>query len=178
MQGEKEQLTTDEINRFILDGYIKIEHAFPTERAEECRNILWKITGCDPDNPATWTEPVIRIGELGMEPFKKAANTGVLHRAFDQLAGKGNWLRRETLGSFPIRFPGNFPAGDTGWHVDASFPGANPGNYMEWRINIHSRGRALLMLFLFSDVSEEDAPTRLKKSSHLQVAKFLEPAGE
>ena len=173
-----EQLTTDEINRFILDGFVKIEHAFSTELAKECRNILWKITGCDPDNPSTWTEPVIRIGELGLEPFKRAANTALLHRAFDQLAGKGNWLPRETLGSFPIRFPGRYTAGDTGWHVHASFPGAIPNDYMEWRINVHSRGRALLMLFLFSDVSERDAPTRLKKGSHLQVAKFLEPAGE
>jgi len=173
-----EQLSTEEINRFILDGFIKIEHAFSTELAEECRNILWKASGCDPDNPATWTKPVIRIAELGLEPFKKAANTAILLRAFDQLVGKGNWLPRETLGSFPIRFPGEVPAGDTGWHVDASFPGAVPNDYLEWRINVHSKGRALLMLFLFSDVSEQDAPTRIKRGSHLEVARILEQAGE
>ena len=82
------------------------------------------------------------------------------------------------MGSFPIRFPGKFPADDTGWHVDASFPGADPMNYLEWRINVHSRGRALLMLFLFSDVSEQDAPTRIKIGSHLDVARILEPEGE
>ena len=171
-------LSSEEINKFILDGFIKIEEAFPIEIADECRTILWKATGCDPGNPATWTQPVIRIGELDYEPFRKAANTPVLHRAFDQLAGPGNWLPRETMGSFPIRFPGKFPAGDTGWHVDASFPGADPMNYLEWRINVHSRGRALLMLFLFSDVSEQDAPTRIKIGSHLDVARILEPEGE
>ena len=41
-----------------------------------------------------------------------------------------------------------------------------------------SRDRALLMLFLFSDVSERDAPTRIRVGSHLDIARFLEPAGD
>jgi hypothetical protein len=32
------------------------------------------------------------------------------------------------------------------------------------------------MLFLFSDVSEWDAPTRIRVGSHLDMARFLEPA--
>jgi hypothetical protein len=34
------------------------------------------------------------------------------------------------------------------------------------------------MLFLFSDVTELDAPTRIAVGSHLEVAKGLEPYGE
>ena len=173
-----EQLSTEQINQFILDGFIKVENAFPAELAEECRTILWEATQCDPNNAATWTQPVIRIGEIGLDPFRKAANTTILHNAFDQLAGKGKWLPRETLGSFPIRFPNDLLAVDTGWHVDASFQGEDAGNYLEWRINVNSKGRALLMLFLFSDVGEQDAPTRIKPGSHLYVAKILEPEGE
>lgn len=33
------------------------------------------------------------------------------------------------------------------------------------------------MLFLFSDVGEKDAPTRIRVGSHLDVAKLPEPAG-
>jgi Phytanoyl-CoA dioxygenase (PhyH) len=171
------QLSKQQIDNFINDGFLRIEHAFPTAIADECRAILWKATQCDPHDPATWTQPVIRIGELGLKPFKKAANTPLLHTAFDQLAGKDNWIPRATLGSFPIRFPSKEPAGDTGWHVDASFPGEDPGNYLQWRINFESKGRALLMLFLFSDVSEDDAPTLIRVGSHLDVARVLEPAG-
>jgi len=172
------QLTAKQIDGFIKNGFVKIAHAFPTEIADECRTILWKATQCDPGNPASWTQPVIRIGESALEPFKKAANTDTLHYAFDQLAGIGNWLPRETLGSFPIRFPVKAPATDTGWHVDASFPGENADNYLEWRINVYSKGRALLMLFLFSDVSENDAPTIIRAGSHLDVTKLLAPEGE
>jgi len=33
-------------------------------------------------------------------------------------------------------------------------------------------------LFLFSDVGEEDAPTRIRAGSHLDIARMLAPAGE
>ena len=173
-----EELTIEQINNFVIDGFIKIENAFSTEIADDCRALLWKATQCDPNNPDSWTQPVIRIGELGLEPFKKAANTPILHNAFDQLVGKDNWLPRLTLGSFPIRFPSKEQANDTGWHVDASFAGEDANNYFDWRINVHSKARGLLMLFLFSDVTELDAPTIIKVGSHFKVAKILEPEGE
>jgi hypothetical protein len=34
------------------------------------------------------------------------------------------------------------------------------------------------MLFLFSDVGEEDAPTRIRAGSHHDMARFLAPAGQ
>ena len=34
------------------------------------------------------------------------------------------------------------------------------------------------MLFLFSDVGDHDAPTRIRVGSHLDVARLLEPAGD
>jgi hypothetical protein len=172
------ELTSQQISHFINSGFVKIENAFSPKIAAECRAILWAATQCNPDDPTSWTQPVIRIGDMNDAPFREASNTAVLHKAFDQLVGKDNWLPRQTLGSFPIRFPGKAQATDTGWHVDASFPGEDPTNYFEWRINIHSKGRGLLMLFLFSDVSEQDAPTILKAGSHFDVAKLLRAEGE
>lgn len=98
-------LTIEQINSFIDNGFVRIENAFSTEIADVCRAILRKENRCDPNNPDTWTQPVIRIGELGLELFKKAANTPILHSAFDQLVGKGNWLQRLTLESFLIHLP-------------------------------------------------------------------------
>ena len=49
---------------------------------------------------------------------------------------------------------------------------------MEWRANVTSRGRALLMLFLFSEVGVDDAPTHIRVGSHLAIARALAPAGE
>jgi hypothetical protein len=64
---------------------------------------------------------------------------------------------------------------DTGWHVDGGFPGENPEDFFSWRINLYSEGRALLMLFLFSDTGVLDAPTRIRVGSHLDVARILKP---
>lgn len=172
------QLTPEQISRFIDDGFVRLDNAFPANVAAACRTILWQASGCDPDRPETWTKPVIRIGERTDPPFRDAANTPVLHQAFDQLVGQGAWLPRVSMGSFPLRFPSREPANDTGWHVDASFPGEDESDYLAWRINVRSKGRALLMLFLFSDVGEKDAPTLVRAGSHLNVARILAPAEE
>lgn len=173
-------LDHSQIQQFIENGFIRLDNAFPRKLADEGREILWRDTGCDPHNPVTWTQPVIRLGDYGQDPFKEAVNTPQLHEAFDQLAGRGCWEPRMSLGTFPIRFPSSLDPGDAGWHVDVSFANEDSdlNDFFSWRINVYSRGRALLMLFLFSDVSEQDAPTRLRAGSHLDLAKWLEPAGE
>ena len=110
-------------------------------------------------------------------PFVDAANTPILHRAYDALVGAGRWLKPTGLGTFPVRFPSLVDPGDTGWHVDVSFGTENP-DFMQWRVNVKSSGRALLMLFLFSDTGEVDAPTRIRSGSHLLIARQLLPHGE
>jgi hypothetical protein len=50
-------------------------------------------------------------------------------------------------------------------------------DFMDWRVNVRSDGRALLVLMLFSEVGQEDAPTRLRLGSHRSVARRLLPRG-
>jgi hypothetical protein len=165
------------IEQFITDGFVRIDGAFPPALAEEARAILWRATGCSPDDPATWTQPVVRLGVFTQAPFVAAANTTRLHAAFDQLAGPGRWRRPTAMGTFPVRFPSAVDPGDTGWHIDVSF-GTDTPDFMSWRANIHSKGRSLLMLFLFSDVGERDAPTLIRVGSHADIARQLAPAGD
>jgi Phytanoyl-CoA dioxygenase (PhyH) len=176
-------LSDAQIQAFVRDGFVRIDSAFPRELADEGRAIMWRDLACDEHDPATWTKPVIRLPGYGQTPFRRAANTPILHAAFDQLVGKGRWRPRYGLGTFPVRFPHPDDPGDAGWHVDLSFPGedCDPNeqqDFSAWRVNIVSRGRALLMLFLFSDVSTDDAPTRIRVGSHADMARFLAPAGE
>ena len=166
-------LTDEEIAAFVRDGFVRVGGAFPRAVADECRAELWAATGCDPAEPATWTRPVVRIGGLATPPFRAAANTPALHEAFDQLVGADRWVPRCGLGTFPVRFPSDEPPGDDGWHVEASFAG-DDGAY---RVNLESRGRALLLLFLFSEVGPDDAPTRVRAGSHLDVPPLLADAG-
>lgn len=179
MPANSRALTAAQIESFIADGFVRIDGAFSADIAAECRSILWPLTGCDPDDPATWTGPVVRIGYRADPPFAASANTPLLHAAFDQLVGKGRWAPRVDMGTFPIRFPSDEPPGDDGWHIDVSFGWQErPDDFMSWRANIYSRDRALLMLFLYSDVGDDDAPTRIRVGSHLEIARELAPAGE
>ncbi len=73
------ELSEAEVNQFIEEGFLRLEHAFPRELADQGRALLWRGTGCDPANPATWTQAVIRLGYLGQEPFRRAVNTPRLH---------------------------------------------------------------------------------------------------
>ncbi len=173
-------LSQDEVERFVEDGFVRLPAAFPPELAARCRTLLWAQitaeTGARPDDPATWRQPVVRIPGRGDPPFQAAATTPRLHAAFDQLVGPGRWLPRQGLGTFPIRFPHPDDPGDAGWHVEGSF--ADPADPTRYRLNARSRGRALLLLFLFSEVGERDAPTRVRVGSHRDVAPLLARHGE
>lgn len=170
----KDQLSEEDISAFVRDGFIKIEQAFSTSLADEAREILWKDIGVDKNGITTWTQPVVRLSNYDQEPFRKAANAPILRSAYDQLVGAGKWMAIGSLGTFPVRFPSDKDPGDTGWHCDASFRDDDG----PWRLNVYSSARALLMLFLFSDIGEDDAPTRILVGSHIDIPKLLEPYGE
>jgi hypothetical protein len=184
-EGFSRVLSDAQIQHFINDGFVRIDEAFPRHLANECRTLLWRDLPGDRNDPATWTRPVpvVRLGWYADAPFREAVNSPVLHAAYDQLVGQGRWRPRKDLGSFPVRFPSEEDPGDTGWHIDVSFPGPDSSweeqqDFSDWRANVTSRGRALLMLFLFSDVDEADAPTRIKAGSHRDIARILAPAGD
>jgi hypothetical protein len=171
-------LSKKDIEQFIHGGFIRLDNSFSKDLADAALEILWNDLPCDRSNPATWNAPVIRLGMYTHEPFVKSLNTLKLHHAFDQLVGEGRWIPCRNVGTFPVRFPSDQQPNDTGKHVDASFPGSEPDNYFEWRTNVKSRGRALLLLILYSDVSENDAPTIIYEGSHLDVARLLSKEGE
>jgi ectoine hydroxylase-related dioxygenase (phytanoyl-CoA dioxygenase family) len=90
------------------------------------------------------------------------------------LLGPGRWWRREGVGgSIPVRFPNGQEAADTGWHLDGGYE----LDGSRW-VNVHARHGGLLALFLFSDVDEDSAPTRLRVGSHQDTARLLADAGE
>ncbi len=173
-------LAPEEVQAFIERGFVRLDEAFPRALAAAGRAIMWRDLDCEPDDPATWMRPVIRLDGYGGGPFDEAANGPRLRAAFDQIVGKGRWRPRSGLGAFPVRFPCPIDPDDTGWHIDVSIADENSvgRDYSTWRTNVYSRGRALLLLFLFSDVTEKDAPTRIRIGSHLDLPRLLEPFGE
>ncbi|GAA4190753.1 phytanoyl-CoA dioxygenase family protein [Microbispora amethystogenes] len=168
-------VTDTDADRFVAEGFLKLEEAFPRETGDRLRDILWQQVGLSPDEPGDWTQPVVWAGPdpMGRGPFGEAVRSPALAEALDLVAGKGGWEPRATIGNIPIRFPHPSDAGDTGWHIDQNDPG--PGG--AWG-NVTARSRTLLVLMLFSEVGPDDAPTRIRVGSHLDTARVLEPHGE
>ncbi|WP_328858653.1 phytanoyl-CoA dioxygenase family protein [Williamsia herbipolensis] len=168
-------LSERELETFARDGYVVIRGAVDRATIDDCRAQLWDLLDESPDDPTSWTEPVRRVDSPMTPSFAAAARASALTEAYDQLVGRGRWTQRIELGNVAIRFPTGTDAGDTGWHIDASYlpPGAS-----RYFVNVSSRDRGLLMLFLLSDVGDDDAPTRIRAGSHHDIPSVLAPFGE
>jgi phytanoyl-CoA dioxygenase PhyH len=174
VRGGERPLTQADVWAFITRGFVRLERAFSRELADECRGLLWEQLGLSPDEPEGWTRPVMRLGSQDAEPFHRAGHTPRLDGAFDQLVGEGRWVGQQGVGgTVVVRFPVEGDPGDDGWHIDGSFE--RDGSY--W-LNVRSDGRSLLMLFLFSDIGVDDAPTRIRVGSHLDVPAALAHASD
>jgi len=165
------------IAAFVRDGYVAVRGAVPSEIIVTCREEIeeqLRSSGVDPGDRATWKLPVVRLACPETPAFRAAGTQPGLWSIYDQLLGVGTWWRRAGVGgSIAVRFSVPGDPGDAGWHIDGSFDVGG-----EWWVNIASRERGLLSLFLLSDVGRHDAPTELKAGSHLDVAKVLEPHGD
>lgn len=180
-------MEADMVQTFLRDGFLHLAGAVAEPVARECERRLWAETGYDPDDPTTWTEATRWVLYRDDEPFVEAVNSPVLTDAYDTLVGSGRWVRRDYVGAFPLRFPSQEEPVESGWHIDGSFADreltdddvedVEAMRKVEFRVNVNSRGRALLLLMLFSDVGPDDSPTRIRVGSHLDVPSILAPYG-
>ncbi|MGH9019357.1 MAG: phytanoyl-CoA dioxygenase, partial [Acidimicrobiales bacterium] len=181
-------LTDAEVERFVEDGFVRLDDVVAPAVLAAGREVIWSDLAVSPHDRSTWPAPVARLLPSDPAPFRAAFDSPRLAAAFDQLVGTGRWMDRPHLGLFVVRFPHSEVPDDTGWHIDVSFapdpPAAGSGapapdgfDFSRWRVNVASRGRGLLMLFLYCDVGPDDAPTRIRVGSHLDVPAVVAPSG-
>lgn len=157
-----------DLNRFVCDGFLKIEQAAPRSVADAARNELWKQLGVPADDPSGWSAAVMWAADLvGAGPFGELGRSPALAAALDRICGVGGWVPRGALGNVPVRFPVSPPADDRGWHIDANTPLPDGS----WAVT--GRPHTMLLLTLLSQVGPDDAPTRLRVGSHYDVARVL-----
>jgi hypothetical protein len=165
------------VDEFAARGFLVVRGAVAPDIVRACVEVLeneLRGRGVEPRDPATWREPVVRFPCPQGPAFKAAGTSSALREAYDALRGAGRWIEPEGVGgTVPVRFPSRRDPGDAGWHIDGSYD-------VEGRlwVNVASRHRALLALFLFTDVGEDDAPTEVIVGSHLDVPRVLARYGE
>jgi len=165
------------INDFVANGFVFVRGAVAPDVVRECRKEIEEellALSVDTQDPRTWTNPVVRIPCPDSPAFAAAGTSPALWEMYDALLGPGCWVQRQGVGgTIPVRFPSTKDPGDAGWHIDGSYE--VDGQY--W-VNVHSRYRGLLALFLFTDVGDNDAPTEIIVGSHLDIPRALAPYGE
>ncbi len=153
---------------FRADGFVKVEQAAPRSVADAARASLCTQLGVSPDDPASWSQPVMWASDLtGPGPFGELIRSARLAEALDAVCGVGGWTPRGSLGNIPVRFPVSPPAEDRGWHIDLNTPQADGS----WAAS--GRPHTVLLLTLLSEVTSNDAPTRIRAGSHRDVAAVL-----
>jgi hypothetical protein len=166
-----------DVDAFIRDGYVAVRGAVDAATTAACRELTWAALagrGARADDRSSWPSLAV-LSDLGGGPFAAAGMAPALTAAYDELIGPGRWSPLLRAGdAVAVRFPGEDRA-NASFHIEGSYAG--PGGE-HWWVNVRSRARGLLALFLFTDVGEDDAPTRLLAGSHLAVPRFLAPYGE
>jgi len=103
--GSARVLSDAQVQQFIRDGFVKIEAAFPRDVADQCRSILWRDTGCNEGDPATWMEAVIRLGMYGQEPFARLRTRQSCTKHLINLSVRGDGCAVRISGRFRSGFP-------------------------------------------------------------------------
>jgi len=165
------------IEDFCANGFLAVRGAVAPDVVRACVDVIendLRAQSIDVYEPATWTEPVVRLPCPEGPSFAAAATSPALSKMYDVLLGSGHWVRREGVGgTIPVRFPSVKDPDDAGWHIDGSYDVDG-----KWWVNVHSRYRGLLALFLFTDIGEDDAPTEIIVGSHLDIPRVLVPYAE
>ena len=171
------QRDSELIDEFCANGFVAMRGAVAADVVRECVARIEDelcARGVDPRDPKTWTKPLVRFPCPNGPAFVAAGASPALCEVYDSLLGPGRWIKHPGVGgTVPVRFPSRTNPGDAGWHIDGSYDVG--GQY--W-VNVHSRSRGLLALFLFTDVGERDAPTEILIGSHVDVPQVLAPFGE
>ena len=108
-------LSSEQVDRFIADGFVKLDNAFPRETADACASIIWRGLGLSPDHTGPWPQPVMRLTAPPAAPFREAAASSRLGGALDQLVGPGRWTMPGQLGAIVARFPSAEKPNDDGY---------------------------------------------------------------
>ena len=166
-------LSDDDIELFVQRGWVVLEQGVPRPDALAIRDAMWEKIDASPDDPSTWTKPWVHVNQMFTEPpFDRGFNPRVF-AAYDNLLGQGRWGHMPGLGLWPVLFPGfmdTWTPPQGGWHID--------GHALPDLRRLDFPKRALITLFVFSDIAPGGGGTAVDEGSHVTVAQVIRDAGE
>ena len=124
-------LSDEQIECFLEKGHVMVRGAVATDVIEAWVALAFKRLGYDRNDPATWSEPIVRMPQMNKRLVREIAPFA--HRAICQLMGGEERLLNPEI-AWGDGFAANFSNGAdrpwcppsaraTGWHKDGDFSG-------------------------------------------------------
>jgi hypothetical protein len=165
-----EQLTDEEVNHFVKNGYVVVKDCFNPESAQAWIDRAWVRFGYDRDNPTEWIEKRIHLSQLASVDARHFAS-----KAWDaavQLVGGED--RLQLPWQWNDGFIANLGVGDdrpwqppsaelSGWHKDGDF----------FRHFLDSPEQGLLTIVLWTDMYHRGGGTFIANDSVPVIARYL-----
>jgi len=165
-----EQLTDEEVNHFVKNGYVVVKDCFKPESAQAWIDRAWVRFGYDRDNPTEWIEKRIHLSQLASVDARDFA-----FKAWDaavQLVGGED--RLQLPWQWNDGFIANLGVGDdrpwqppsaelSGWHKDGDF----------FRHFLDSPEQGLLTIVLWTDMYHRGGGTFIANDSVPVIARYL-----
>ena len=166
------ELTADQEQQFLEQGYVVVEQAVAPQLAEQWRELAFRRLGYDPDDAATWTEPRLHLPVMNRQRVAEVAARA--WAAICDLLGGEHRITNAADYSFGDSFIINFHFGAdqpweppsprvAGWHKDGDF----------FRHFLDSPEQGLLTIVLWSDIAPRSGGTFVATDSVRPIARYL-----
>ena len=166
-----QEISDEQVQQFLTDGYVIIKNAFSREVAKKYTDLAWERLGYDPNDPSTWEESKIHMPSMNRFPVAEfaprawAAMCDLLGGADRINQERATWSDGFILNlSFQADQPYREPSPEAGgWHNDGDF----------FRHFLDSPEQGLLTIVIWSDILPRSGGTFVAADSVPLVARHL-----
>ena len=170
MAHSMKELSAQQVDHFLTNGYVRLAGCFERTRADEWRALAFERLGYDPADPTTWEEPRVhlpRMNTVEVAEFAPRAWAGMcdLMGGEDRIKRPVNWADG-FICNFNVRAdePWKPPSADVpGWHKD--------GDWFKHFLDSPEQG--LLTIVIWSDILPESGGTFVAPDSVGHIARQL-----
>ena len=188
------QLSQEEIELFMRNGYLVVHDVFPKEIAGRVIPIICEELKINMHDLSTWPKHLVALQKVLQKRgnklpsnwakftpvvvLRKNLDSELLDEIYtkryteiiDDLCGHGRWRQKTGIGHWPILFPifkeqGWQPV-EGGWHLDGDFK----------HLSINSSDWGLILMHLFTDIQPGGGGTAVRIGSHHYTARILAEA--
>ena len=175
-QSKFKQLTSEEVDKFMQYGYLRISQCFSREQAADWCADVWTRLGFDPKDKASWTRErtnmpsheKVEVSEFAPKVWDAIFELCGGEDRVSETSNRWNDALIVNLGSTEFEGKVEDPKELQGWHVDGNF-------FVHF---LDSAEQGLLVIPLFTNIEEDPGGTMVCPDGIGRIARHLRDHAE